>query len=281
MLLACGTMVGSLPASGRAAARAVRPAGRRGQRPVRQAARSRHDRQGDRGVRLRADGRGRLPDGRLRLGGARGGQRRGAAHRTTSAGSACPTAMCCTPSATSSSPRSASTSKASPGPPSTWRSPPAGPAPSGTPAPTARPPSLEADPHHRARGVLRSILALVHPRRLCDPTRRCSSRDRADSPTCAGHSPRRPLRLVILGNGIKPEVHALAKAHGRRRHSSRRDRADRRRSFGRLQPLVAARRRGDRARRRRHRAARGPADGRPSHARARRQRRAGSASWPT
>ncbi len=80
MLLACGTMVGQLLAGGRAAARAVRPAGRRGQRPVRQAAGSRHDRQGDRGVRLRADGRGRLPHGRLRLGGARGGQRGRAAH---------------------------------------------------------------------------------------------------------------------------------------------------------------------------------------------------------
>ena len=68
-----------LPAGGRAAAQALRPAGRRGQRPVRQAARSRDDRQGDRGVRLRPDGRGGLPDGRLRLGGARGGQRRRAA----------------------------------------------------------------------------------------------------------------------------------------------------------------------------------------------------------
>ena len=38
MLLACGAMVGRLPAGGRAAARPVRPAGRRGQRPVRQAA---------------------------------------------------------------------------------------------------------------------------------------------------------------------------------------------------------------------------------------------------
>ena len=36
--------------------------------------------QGDRGVRLRADGRGGLPHGRVRLGRARGGQRRRAAH---------------------------------------------------------------------------------------------------------------------------------------------------------------------------------------------------------
>ena len=78
------------------------------------------DRQGDRGVRLRADRRGRLPDGRLRLGGARSGQRRRAAHRATSAGWACPTATSCTPSATSSSPRSASTSTASPRRPWTW-----------------------------------------------------------------------------------------------------------------------------------------------------------------
>ena len=41
MLLACGTLVGDLPAGGRAAPRAVRPAGRRDQRPVRQAARPR------------------------------------------------------------------------------------------------------------------------------------------------------------------------------------------------------------------------------------------------
>ena len=81
MLLACGAMVGSCLRVAERLRRALRPAGRRGQRPVRQAARSRDDRQGDRGVRLRPDGRGRLPDGRLRLGGARGGQRRGAAHQ--------------------------------------------------------------------------------------------------------------------------------------------------------------------------------------------------------
>ena len=81
MLLACGAMVGTCLRVAERLRRAVRPAGRRGQRPVRQAARSRDDRQGDRGVRLRPDGRGGLPDGRLRLGGARGGQRRRAAHR--------------------------------------------------------------------------------------------------------------------------------------------------------------------------------------------------------
>ena len=116
-----------LPAGGRAAARAVRPAGRRGQRPVRQAARSRDDRQGDRGVRVRADGRGGLPDGRLRLGGARGGQRRRAAHPPR------PPARPARPLRDARRARRAARRgrpgrrRASPGPPSTWRSPPAGP----------------------------------------------------------------------------------------------------------------------------------------------------------
>ena len=50
MLLACGTLVGDLRAGGRAAPRAARPAGRRGQRPVRQAARPDDGLQGGRGV---------------------------------------------------------------------------------------------------------------------------------------------------------------------------------------------------------------------------------------
>ena len=44
----------------------------------------------------------------------------------TSGGWACPTATSCTPSGTNNSPRSVSTSTASPRPPSSWRSPPAG-----------------------------------------------------------------------------------------------------------------------------------------------------------
>ncbi len=69
-----------LPPRRRAAPRAPRPAGRRDQRPVRQAARQGDDPQGDRGVRLRPDRRGRLPDGRLRLRRPRSRQRRRPAH---------------------------------------------------------------------------------------------------------------------------------------------------------------------------------------------------------
>ncbi len=130
MLLACGAMVGTCLRVAERLRQPLRPAGRRDQRPVRQAARPRDHRQGDRGVRLRPDGRGGLPDGRLRLGGARGGQRRRAPHAPTSAGSACPTATSSTPSATSSSPRSAWTSKASPARPWSW------PGPSGCPSPS-------------------------------------------------------------------------------------------------------------------------------------------------
>ena len=65
---------------------------------------------------IRPDRGGRLPDGRLRLGRARGGQRRRASHQRTSAASGCPTGSSCTPSATSSLPRSASTSRASSAP---------------------------------------------------------------------------------------------------------------------------------------------------------------------
>ncbi len=81
MLLACGTLVGTCLRAAERLRQALWPAGRRGQRPVRQAARPGDRRQGDRGVRLRVDGRGGLPDGRLRLGGAGGGQRRRAAHQ--------------------------------------------------------------------------------------------------------------------------------------------------------------------------------------------------------
>ena len=132
MLLACGAMVGTCLRVaerlrelyglrvGVVNARFVKPLDRD------------DDRQGHRGVRLRPDGRGGLPDGRLRLGRARGGQRRRAPHRRTSAGSACPTATSSTPSATSSSPRSAWTSRASPGRPWTW------PGPSGCSIPELR-----------------------------------------------------------------------------------------------------------------------------------------------
>ena len=76
MFLACGTLVTTCPPRRRAPPRAPRPPRWRHQRPVRQAARQGDDPQGDRGVRLRDHGRGRLPDGRLRLGGAGSRQRR-------------------------------------------------------------------------------------------------------------------------------------------------------------------------------------------------------------
>ncbi len=57
-----------LPASRRPAPQAVRTARRGHQCPVHQAARPRDDLQGDRRSLVRADRRGRLPAGRLRLG---------------------------------------------------------------------------------------------------------------------------------------------------------------------------------------------------------------------
>ena len=66
---------GGLPPRRRAAPPAIRPADRRRQRPLRQAARPADRAQGDRGMRLRPHRRGRLPHGRLRLGGVGSGQR--------------------------------------------------------------------------------------------------------------------------------------------------------------------------------------------------------------
>ena len=61
MFLACGTLVTTCLRAAERLRERARPARRRGQRPVRQAAGQGHGVQGDRGVRLRPDGRGRLP----------------------------------------------------------------------------------------------------------------------------------------------------------------------------------------------------------------------------
>ena len=157
MILACGADARGLRAGRRAASRALRPAGRRGQRPVRQAARPGHGLQGHRGGRVRPHRRGGLPDGRLRLGGARGGQRRRHRRRRTSAAWGCPTGSSCTPSATSSSPRSASTSRASSAPPSSW------------PGPSDCRPVGTGDRYRMRSGTTPTARARSRPRPRCPP----------------------------------------------------------------------------------------------------------------